>query len=185
MKDRFNKQELTLRTVKDSDLEALLLFPKSTLELFYFSPSASTPFNLLQLKKIIKQQQRESIVLEHNKQLLGFANFQPIKQYNIAFIGNLIIHPNKRKQGLGYYFLSHLIAKGFQELQLKEIHLSCYQTNTNALSLYANLGFQVYAEEQRYVPDDLLKKQNQQSTQTLIHLKRINQSLKASAIDLN
>ncbi len=184
MKDKLNKQKLTLRVIKDSDLEKLLLFPKNTLELFYFSPSANTPFNLSQLKKIINQA-CESIVLEGQQQLLGFANFQLIKPHNIAFIGNLIIHPNKRKQGLGYYFLSHLIAKGFQELQLKEIHLSCYQTNTNALSLYKNLGFQAYAEEKCYVPDDLLKIQSQASTQTLIHLKRINQSLKASAIDLN
>ena len=85
------------------------------------------------------------------------------KKHQIAFIGNLIIKPEKRRQGLARKLLLMMMEKGFKQLQLKEIHLSCFQQNTAALLFYKQLGFKTYAEEARRNSDNQLV--------SLLHLK--------------
>ncbi|MCU7833426.1 MAG: GNAT family N-acetyltransferase [gamma proteobacterium symbiont of Lucinoma myriamae] len=77
-----------------------------------------------------------------------------------------MIKPEKRRQGLGRKLVLLMIEKGFKQLQLKEIHLSCYQQNTVALSFYKQMGFKAYAEEAR-------RDFNNQAV-SLIHLKNKN-----------
>ena len=81
--------------------------------------------------------------------IVGFANFYNVENRNIAFIGNVIIKPEKRRQGLGKKLMLLMINDGFKQLNLKEVHLSCYNNNTSALLFYKNLGFKPYATETR------------------------------------
>lgn len=81
-----------------------------------------------------------------NNQLVGFAYFYNVKKHQIAFISNLIIKPEKHRQGLGRKLVLLMIEKGFKQLQLKEIHLSCYQQNIVALSFYKQTGFKAYTQ---------------------------------------
>lgn len=154
---------LTFRAAVKSDLSKILRFPLNQTELYYFSPSARYPLTLKQLEKQLTTR-HESTVLLDNNQVVGFANFYNVEKYRIAFIGNLIIKPEKRRQGLARKLLLMMIEKGFMQLQLKEIHLSCFQQNTAALSLYEQLGFKIYAQESRLNSD--------QQPFCLLHLKR-------------
>ncbi len=138
----------TFRPARASDLTAIVHFPVSEEELFYFFPSARYPLSLSQLEQQLKQRYHSTVMLENN-QVIGFANFYNVKNHQIAFIGNVIIKPKKRSQGLGKKLLTTMISHAFQQLQLKEIHLSCYNSNTRALIFYTQLGFQPYAIEQR------------------------------------
>lgn len=139
---------LTFRSAIKSDFSEILRFPLNKTELFYFFPSATYPLTIKQLEKQLSTRHESNVMLENN-QLVGFANFYNVKKHQIAFIGNLIIKPEKRRQGLGRKLVLLMIAKGFKQLQLKEIHLSCYQQNTVALSFYKQTGFKAYAEEVR------------------------------------
>jgi len=56
-----------------------------------------------------------------------------------------------------------MMEKGFNQLQLKEIHLSCFQQNTAAMLFYKQLGFKGYAEETRLNSDN--------QAVSLLHLK--------------
>ncbi|MCU7939347.1 MAG: GNAT family N-acetyltransferase [gamma proteobacterium symbiont of Bathyaustriella thionipta] len=153
---------LTFRSVVKSDLSEILRFPLNEIELFYFSPSVHFPLTIEQLETQLSTRHESTVMLENN-QVVGFANFYNVKNYQIAFIGNVIIKPEKRRQGLGKKLILMMIARGFKELQLKEIHLSCFQENTVALLFYKQLGFKTYAEETR------LNAENQ--AMSLLHLK--------------
>lgn len=149
-------------SAQQSDLEQIVDFCLNKTELFYFSPSAAYPLTLEQLERQLSRE-HASIVMLENDLVVGFANFCNVEKHNIAFIGNVIIKPEKRKQGLGEKLLLQMINNGFIKLQLKEIHLSCYQDNISALSFYKKIGFKAYAKEDRL---DLNKQQTQ-----LIHLR--------------
>lgn len=144
---------LTFRAAVKSDFAEILLFPLNKTELFYFFPSASYPLTIEQLETQLSTRHESTVMLEDG-QVVGFANFYNVKKHHIAFIGNVIIKPQKRGRGLGKKLIMMMIEKGFKHLQLKEIHLSCFQQNTSALSFYKQLGFQVYAEEERYNSDN-------------------------------
>ncbi len=156
------KNSLTFRSALKSDFAEILLFPANKNELFYFSPSASYPLTLEQLEKQLSTRHESTVMLDNN-QVVGFANFYNVKKHRIAFIGNLIIKPEKRRQGLARRLLLMMMEKGFNQLQLKEIHLSCFQQNTAAQLLYKQLGFKAYAEETRHNSDN--------QAVSLLHLK--------------
>ncbi len=95
--------------------------------------------------------------------MIGFANFYNVVKHNIGFIGNIIISPEKRRQGFEKKLIQSMLDNGFNQLQLKEIHLSCYKKNKVAIDLYSPLGFKVYAQKVR-------KDENNSATE-LFHLK--------------
>ena len=145
----------SFRVTQQSDLEQIAGFCLNKTELFYFFPSAAYPLTLEQLRKQFSRR-HESIVMLEDERIVVFANFYNVAKYNIAFIGNVIIRPDKRSLGLGQKLLRQMINNGFTKLQLKEVHLSCYQNNLSALSLYKKTGFKAYAIEER---PDLNKQQ--------------------------
>lgn len=142
----------SFRRATHADLAEILQFPLNRTELFYFFPSATYPLTLKQLKQHLSTRYEATIMLQGD-QIVGFANFYNVQNQNIAFIGNVIIKPKKRRQGLGKKLLQTMIRTGFRQLQLKEIHLSCYKQNTSALLFYTHLGFKPYAIETRPDPE--------------------------------
>ena len=163
----------TFRHAKKSDLKAILTYPINREELFYFFPSASYPLTLKQLEQQLSKRHESTVMLE-NEQVLGFANFYNVENRNIAFIGNVIIKPEKRRQGLGTRLLQEMITTGFSQLQLKEVHLSCYNNNTPALLFYTRLGFKPYAIETRSGPEN--------KKLALVHLKIKNTRIKSTKL---
>lgn len=139
---------ISFHPATSADLPELLTFPRSQEELFYFFPSASYPLTLQQLQKQLSKHHQSTIMLKDNK-VIGFANFYNVKNRNIAFIGNVIIKLEERQKGYGEQLLRHMIKLGFDELKLKELHLSCFNQNTKALLFYHQLGFKPYAWEVR------------------------------------
>ena len=154
---------LIFRKATHSDLPELLKFPQDQQELFYFFPSANFPLTLEQLEQQLSKGY-ESTVMVENHQLVGFANFYKVKKHNIAFIGNVIIRPDRRREGLGRKLIEKILTTGFTELKVNEVHLSCYESNLSAMQFYTGLGFNAYAREQRPNQDN--------HPVALIHLKR-------------
>lgn len=153
---------LTFRKATKSDLSELIKFPLNRKELFYFFPSATSPLTNKQLEKQLDERYESTVMLD-GEQIVGFANFYNVQSYNIAFIGNIIIKPDRRREGLGKKLIRSMLTIGFKQLKLKEIHLSCYSDNTTALLFYNKLGFKPYAIEQRL--------NEEQNPVALIHLK--------------
>ncbi len=143
-----NNHPVSFHHAGSEDLQDLLNFHLTQQEVFYFFPSANYPLTLIQLQKQLSERHR-STVMRLDGQLIGFANFYNVENRNIAFIGNVVINPQQRRKGYGGLLLEYMIKLGFDELKLKEVHLSCYNQNTQALLFYQQRGFKPYALEKR------------------------------------
>jgi RimJ/RimL family protein N-acetyltransferase len=159
---------ISFRPAAQEDLSELLAFPQSQEELFYFFPSATHPLTLNQLQKQLSKRHQSTIMLKDNK-VIGFANFYNVKNRNIAFIGNVIVKAEERRKGYAKQLLLHMIKLGFNELKLKEIHISCFNQNTKALLFYHQLGFKPYAWE--------IRKDYNQAEVIMLHLRLKNSCL--------
>ena len=158
---------ITFRPAIKADLAEILTFPQDKTELFYFFPSATYPLTLEQLETQLSERHESTVMLQNSllqeKGIIGFANFYNVENRNIAFIGNIIIRPDKRAQGLGRKLVQTMIISGFKRFNLNEVHLSCYKQNRSALLFYKQLGFKPYAIETRQDLNNLAT--------DLIHLK--------------
>ena len=157
-----SQETISFRPAEHSDLPELLAFPQSEEELFYFFPSAHSPLTLKQLQKQLSERHQSTAMLK-NGRLIGFANFYNVENRNLAFIGNIIIRPEERQKGYGGLLIKQMLKLGFEQLKLREIHLSCFNRNTSALLFYQHLGFSPYAWE--------VRRDYKQNPVLLIHLK--------------
>ncbi len=143
-----SEENISFRPANQNDLPELLSFPQSEEELFYFFPSATSPLTLEQLQKQLSNRHQSTAMLKNNR-LIGFANFYNVENRKVAFIGNVIIHSEERRKSYGRLLIKQMLKLGFEQLQLREIHLSCFNSNTPALLFYQQLGFVPYAWEVR------------------------------------
>ncbi len=157
-----SKETISFRSADHSDLPELLAFPQSEEELFYFFPSAHSPLTLKQLQKQLSERHQSTAMLK-NGRLIGFANLYNVKNRKVAFIGNVIIRAEERQKGYGGLLIKQMLELGFEQLKLREIHLSCFNRNTTALLFYQQLGFTPYAWE--------VRKDYKQNPVLMIHLK--------------
>lgn len=139
---------LTTRPVTQIDCEIICQFAKTAGELFYLAPTASYPWTAQQLAQTLPERLSNTVFIKDNE-LVGFANFYSFEPGNQAFIGNVIVNPSYRSQGVGKAIALHMLETGFVQHKFSEIHVSCFSSNTPGLLLYKKLGFTPYGIEQR------------------------------------
>jgi len=136
------------RQLQATDFEAIGSFAQSAEELFYIAPSASYPWRADKFAEAIAERLSNTVFTDFGA-IVGFANFYDLEPGEKAFIGNVIVNPSFRRQGLGRHILQHMMELAFTEHHFREVHLSCFSSNTPALLLYRKLGFKSYGIEQR------------------------------------
>lgn len=139
-------KELKHRPVEKRDFEQICHFPQNAEELFFMFPKAAYPFTLSQLETAVGNRFDSTVVLQ-GEEVVGFANFYEIKDNHHCSIGNVIVNPKFRNQGIGKYLIQTMERIGIEKYKVSEMHLSCFNTNTNGLLLYAKLGYEPYAIE--------------------------------------
>lgn len=136
------------RPVEPNDLEHICSFPKNADELYFVYPKAIYPLTCEQLKLAIDSRQN-STVLTHNGSVIGFANFYHWENQGCCKIGNFIVKPDYRGHGAGSFLLEHMMTLAKAAYSATHIEISCFNTNTQALLLYARRGFVPFHIEQR------------------------------------
>ena len=136
------------RPVETNDLEHICSFPKNADELYFVYPKAIYPLTCDQLQSAIDNRQN-STVLTHNNSVIGFANFYHWENLGCCKIGNFIVKPDYRGQGAGSFLLEHMMTLAKVAYSAIHIEISCFNTNTQALLLYACRGFVPFHIEQR------------------------------------
>jgi ribosomal protein S18 acetylase RimI-like enzyme len=89
------------------------------------------------------------VVLYENK-IVGFANFYKVKTGHYCSIGNVIVDPLYRGKGVGVYLINLMEGIALQKYSVKEVHISCFNSNITGLLLYNKLGFVPYEIEKRF-----------------------------------
>ena len=139
---------LSFRPVASTDISILCKLPQNAEELFYMYPKAHFPLTPDQLTKSIETRFDSSVVCYDN-QPAAFANFYEMIEDHYCSIGNVIVDPSKRGMGIGKYLFDQMMELSIQKYNIKEMRLSCFNTNTNALLFYTNYGFIPYEIQSR------------------------------------
>lgn len=144
---------LSYRTVEVSDFKKICQLPKNMEELFFMFPKAEYPLTESQLKSAINSR-FDSTVIVFNNAIVGFANFYEVKKNQYSSIGNVVVDANYRNQGIGKYLIQTMEQIAIEKYNVSELHLSCFNTNTNGILLYSKLGYIPYEIEKWLSPQN-------------------------------
>lgn len=111
-------------------------------------PKATFPLTYEQLKSNFDHRTDCTVFLS-GETVVAFANMYDIEPGIRCFLGNVIINPLWRGKGVSDYLLNTMAEIAAQKHQAKELHLTCFNTNTPGLLLYHKTGFTPYAMEKR------------------------------------
>lgn len=138
--------ELSYRPVKMDDLGTICSFPQSAEELFFMFSKAEYPLTASQLQEAIESRFDSTVVLLDNK-IVGFANFYEVKEGKHCSVDNVIVDGSLRNKGIGKFLIESMEQITIKKYNAIEIHISCFNTNTNGLLLYTKLGYIPYEIE--------------------------------------
>lgn len=141
-------QAYSHREASLEDLPLVCPFPQNPTELYFMYPKATFPLTFDQLKLNFDNRSDCTVFLS-DETVVAFANMYDIEQGKQCFLGNVIIHPDFRGKGVSQYLLETMAEIAVQRHQAKELHLTCFNTNTPGLLLYLKTGFIPYAMEKR------------------------------------
>lgn len=139
---------LLFRQAEPPDLALVATFPQSPEELFFLFPRATFPLTAAQLAETVAQR-ADSTVAERDGRMVGFANFHRWETGGVCAIGNVIVSPAARGQGVASALIGHLVELAFAKHQAAEVRISCFHRNLAGLLLYPKLGFAPFAIEER------------------------------------
>ncbi len=147
-----NPHRLSQRPAEERDLLTVATFVRSATELFYCYPKASWPLTPAQIADAISNR-RDSTVVLLNNEVVGFANFYQWQTGLYCALGNVMVSPNTRGQGVARYLIQVMEERARTHQQAKRMRLSCFNGNTAGLLLYSQMGYDPYAIVEREAPD--------------------------------
>ncbi len=139
---------LTCRPVEEADIPLVCRFPQSERELFFMHPKASYPLTCKQLKEAIDERRDSTVVLSDNR-VSGFANFYVCEPHERCTIGNVVVAPEHRGNGVGKHLIETMIQLAFDKHKVKLVQIACFHENVTGLLLYSKLGFAPFSIEER------------------------------------
>ena len=144
-----NDHTMQIRAAQEIDFIHICKLVKSREEMFIFYPRGTYPLTIEQLEHLASTRKSLTVVT-HDDQIIGFANLFDFKTGQSASIGNVIVDPAFRGQGVGRKLVRRMLELVFEQLNLPEAHISVFGHNSPALLLYHELGFTPYAIEERH-----------------------------------
>lgn len=131
---------LSHRSATLDDLPEVIRFPQNAEELFFCYPKAVWPLNVEQLAAAMVER-RDSTVALLDGRVAGFANFYQWQQGEACALGNLMIAPWARGQGVARYLVTTMEQLAREHHQATRMRVSCFNANSAGLLLYPALGY--------------------------------------------
>ena len=149
-------ERLSLTAYSDQDLAELLPFFQDVSTLRYYLPTTIRPFNLGQLKKLLKDwndgESNFVFAIRVDGQICGLVNIDGLDYPNShAEIGIAITDRLRRGQGLAAEALRILLDFAFGELNLQRIWCRIISGNEPSIRLFTQAGFQQEGVLRRHV----------------------------------
>ena len=140
------------RPASAADLNEVVGFPQTAEELFFCYPKAIWPLNVGQLAAAMAER-RESTVVTLDGKVAGFANFYQWQHGEFCALGNLMVAPWARGQGVAQYLVAVMEDLARSRYKATRLHISCFNANTSGLRLYTRLGYQTTNIVERRTPN--------------------------------
>lgn len=141
-------KNISFHPIKEEEINLICKLPNSEEELYFMFPKASYPLTYDQLKEAVDLRS-DSTVIEFNGELAGFANFYEAVPNDHCSLGNVVVNPNFRGCGVAKFLVDTMENIAKQKYNAKELHISCFNTNTPGILLYTKLGYKSTEIEQR------------------------------------
>lgn len=135
-------QWLSHRGAVEADLDAVVGFVRNADELFFAFPRAHWPLSRAQLADACAERQGSTLALLDGRPA-GFANFYQSVAGEYCALGNLMIAPWARGQGVARYLIGVMEQLARRDFLARELRASCFNDNSAGLLLYAGLGYQL------------------------------------------
>ncbi|BBD07337.1 MFS transporter [Desulfovibrio ferrophilus] len=143
---------LTFRDLHEEDAPAICGFPKTERELMYMFPKIAPPLTTKQLLVMAEQRHAPTVAL-CEEDLAGYANFVSCAHGGVCEVGNVVVAPKFRRQGVGAYLMEIMEEKAKADFKSDRLRVRCISENTAALLFYGRLGFQPVGMDTREAPD--------------------------------
>lgn len=140
------------RPVEPADLSVICGFAQSAQELFHIFPKAEFPLDPRLLENAIRDRHAPTVAIVDGS-VAGFADLYGYEPGKHCFIGNVIVDPARRGQGVGRNLVRVMVRQAAESFDIKTVNLSCFSDNVSALLMYAEMGFHPYTIERRQAPD--------------------------------
>ncbi|KAB1443230.1 GNAT family N-acetyltransferase [Pseudodesulfovibrio senegalensis] len=131
---------LRSRDFLKSDIPVICGFPRNPQELFHMFPAATWPLTPLQLARSADSR-HGSTVVDCDEVVAGYANFVRCVPGDVCVIGNVIVNPAMRRQGVGTFLVRAMAARAAAEYGAHRVRLRCVASNEAGLHLYSAVGF--------------------------------------------
>lgn len=115
-------------------------------------PSARWPLSSGQLEASAAKRFESTVVLCDDT-IAGYANFIEVRSGAHCCVGNVIVNPAVRRQGVGTFLISTMITKAFGRYEAHVVRLRCFHANLPGIRLYEALGFKRTGVVSRHCPD--------------------------------
>ncbi|AYC34463.1 GNAT family N-acetyltransferase [Pseudomonas cavernae] len=139
------------RPASAADLGELVGFPQSPEELFFCYPKAVWPLTVGQLAAAMAGR-RDSTVLLLDGRVAGFANFYQWQHGESCALGNLMVAPWARGQGVASQLVTVMEQLARTHYKARTMQVSCFNANAGGLLLYPKLGYRVRGIVERQDP---------------------------------
>ena len=156
-------QALTHRNLEDADVESIVEFPQSPREVFHMFPAAGYPLTPETFSEAARERRSPTVVLAGGE-VAGYANFISCHLDGLCVVGNVVVDPEHRRQGVGEHLMRIMCDKARIEYGARRIRASVFTDNTMGLLFYQRLGFRPVDMEQR--------KDNEGKRTVLLHLEK-------------
>lgn len=136
------KSKRRLCPVGKSSVDTLISWIRNEKELASWSGNTFRKgFSSERMREHLKRKDLHSFAqLDKDGNLLCYADIVRGKE-STGILCRVIVHPNRRRQGLGKAFCKDLLTWAKEEGDYRKIHLNTFGRNTAALSCYKALGF--------------------------------------------
>ncbi|QLC73648.1 GNAT family N-acetyltransferase [Pseudomonas sp. LPB0260] len=128
------------RPASPADLASVVEFPQNAQELFFSYPRASWPLSVAQLATAMAERSNSTVALLDGR-VAGFANFYQAQPNEFCALGNLMIAPWARGQGVAHYLIGEMERQALEDFNAACMRASCHNDNAAGLLLYARLGY--------------------------------------------
>lgn len=142
---------VAFRPAAEADYPAICALVPTEDELFLVYPRGRHPFSVDQVAALAKSRHALTVAVDGDD-VIGFANLYDLIPATSVFIGNVVIAPPRRREGLGRRLTQYMLDLAFNVYPVPEARLSVFSHNAPALRLYAGLGFEPYGLEWRQHP---------------------------------
>lgn len=133
---------LSHRPATATDLSSIVTFPQNASELFFAYPKADWPLSVGQLAASMAER-RDSTVVVLEGRVAGFANFYQWQHGDFCALGNLMVAPWARGQGVAHYLVAVMEQLAREHYKATRMKVSCFNANSAGLLLYPKLGYQL------------------------------------------